>query len=639
MLTVLAAVVVSQLSIAAGRLPEGYQETTYVRFTGKEYIDTLFTPNTFDRIEISFMPKETSYMTFLACRVKDASKWLQVSRQANAKNLEVRYGYNTAVKTDTDGVPLKDTRVTLVVDGKTSKMYVGLGDEPELVEQGKPLSDHTENDFGRTMMIGAGLSTDYTTPNNPADAIVYSVRVYGKDGVRKADFVPCYTSEKCGFYDVVNNRFCGELSMPGETAAMEHGPDVVQPLWMTVDKARSQADFEIDPSADKTRSLYLATGNTAFDTTNGWANLKRVATVNPGATTVSDVALSAEFGAENRVLRGFIGEKTFTDDYEELSFVGANKVQWVNTGFTPYSTDRFEIKFNLRENAYHTLLCCRGADNTEWFNVARNENSNKLTIRCGTSDAIYTDDDSVTVKKDFTFVADCKTKKLYIDGVEQQNTLKAHELKDFGCPMMVFAGLSKNGEGAVPNNFAHAYIYYIKVYGEDGKLKADFVPYRDVNKDRCGFYNRMSGAFCEEILASGATYTAMDRGEVIGESIFKPSNMEYFTVDFAVQKVLKEAGVITGANLVFTGSNEARKLWVAWAKQDQGANLANWTNKQEMSVVPCGDACFTVENLPAEVSDAVSKDGYGWRFFLSGPDGFDRTEFSHPRKGLILVVK
>jgi len=149
----------------------------------------------------------------------------------------------------------------------------------------------------------------------------YALKVLNAQGELQLDLVPCrdWLTDDIGFYDRVGRKFIGPAE--GRLIAGATVESGVDPLVVDVDAGGQTADLTF-ASATSARKLYWVFGNADQGmTTNGWGSVVEAATVEPGATSLSDVNLPSGFGSSYRVLRAVMGNLYSSDPvYADVAF-------------------------------------------------------------------------------------------------------------------------------------------------------------------------------------------------------------------------------------------------------------------------------------------------------------------------------
>ena len=229
-------------------------------------------------------------------------------------------------------------------------------------------------------------------------------------------------------------------------------------------------------------------------------NTKEEKTMN--LKSIAKTATKLAVGAA--LITGFAAEACAEEDalpqgYVKLVSVGPGFVQWqyVNTGFTPCSTDKIEMDVtfeNVDRSGAATLWCARNgsydAINLFWEGSGKK----KLTIDCGNDvtgrKAI---DFSPANDERFVFTEDCKARTFAVNGEvklgPEDFPADAFSSDRAGSTLVIFAARAK--EGASPDTFSYGVcaLHSFKVYDESGNLKLNLVPAYEKSSGRAGLYD------------------------------------------------------------------------------------------------------------------------------------------------------
>ena len=195
-------------------------------------------------------------------------------------------------------------------------------------------------------------------------------------------------------------------------------------------------------------------------------------------------------------------EPTLPEGYIRLLRVGPAWVlhQYIDTGYTPLSTDRLEMKvqFENTDRGNAALWCSRNSSASDaiclFWEGASVQKGREFTVDCGNNGATgrrkcYHD---VVRDGEYEFIEDCKNRKFYINGPGEGD-----EEIDLGSVPFVQGGstlalcASRTGQNGVPSALSYSTykIISFKVYGEDGELKLNLVPAFEVATGIAGLYD------------------------------------------------------------------------------------------------------------------------------------------------------
>ena len=195
-------------------------------------------------------------------------------------------------------------------------------------------------------------------------------------------------------------------------------------------------------------------------------------------------------------------EPTLPEGYIRLLRVGPAWVlhQYIDTGYTPLSTDRLEMKvqFENSDRGAAALWCSRKDKISDAVGygdaiglVWEGAGTGRLYVDCGNTESgrrTVTDFNPVH-DGEYEFVEDCKQRKFYINGVEKVSDLGSVDFAKGGSTLVLFAAWSGQN-GAIKNLSYSTYkMSSFKVYGEDDELKLNLVPAFEVATGIAGLYD------------------------------------------------------------------------------------------------------------------------------------------------------
>ena len=160
------------------------------------------------------------------------------------------------------------------------------------------------------------------------------------------------------------------------------------------------------------------------------------------------------------------------------------------------------------------------------------------------------------------------------------------------------------------------------------------------NTDAAGAFHAWENRAAEVEVAAGATSldVALPEGFGTAYRVVRAflggvvSSESVFAEIPVTAKVTKEAGVPVSADLTFTGSTAARRLFLVWGSKDVGNVLTGWVGKVEIAGgVPAGVTSLADVAIPQEARECWANCG-GLRFVI----GDIATEKSYVQEGLFL---
>lgn len=185
--------------------------------------------------------------------------------------------------------------------------------------------------------------------------------------------------------------------------------------------------------------------------------------------------------------------------YQSLDYIEATGSQWIVTDITPTCTDKVKMKFRLSSLAKtQALYCSRTTMTTNTFtaffidNVVRCDRNTNTSAKGGTQPALG---------EDTTLVADYKTRKFTVNGIEQ-NVLMADGSYSPGSVLMLFAShtqgrnLSEGVAAANTSNRGTYRLYYFELYASGSQTpKHMLMPVRRKSDSAVGLYDIIGGKF------------------------------------------------------------------------------------------------------------------------------------------------
>jgi hypothetical protein len=239
--------------------------------------------------------------------------------------------------------------------------------------------------------------------------------------------------------------------------------------------------------------------------------------------------------------------------YAPLEYIQGSGAQWINTGYTPQSTDTIEMEMEFASTGSNQAFWCARKDGSVgtftffWLTGGLRFDYNKAQNAINLA----------------TFTASAGTRyKVKADGATGNVTINDATVFTYapaaftvGGPLSVF-GSQMNG--ASPGNYGHYRLYYFTVTS-GGTPVVNLVPAERVSDGVCGVYdtvrnnfytNAGSGAFKgvpvaralwtnaggDGVLSNPANWTCIDSGgEAVAGALPDASTMVVFSGNFAVQ--------------------------------------------------------------------------------------------------------
>lgn len=232
-------------------------------------------------------------------------------------------------------------------------------------------------------------------------------------------------------------------------------------------------------------------------------------------------------------------------EYARLVYIRGQGEQWINTGFTPLSTDSAEMRIVLQQrDKTECLFCARDANAKNTFTVFSYKSAN---IDVGRFDICAAGDvqrrfAAFPVKKPCTFVVDGNSGRVAKDGVECEITLggDGKDTRDpftVGSPLVFFA----SHKGLLgPGNYGTFEMYGAVIRDRFGKVKKNYVPSMRRSDNAVGLYETIEGKFCVNSGAGGFAYEIAKTDVVYVDKEASSDNQPpYDSQDNAVNSIQK----------------------------------------------------------------------------------------------------
>ena len=210
---------------------------------------------------------------------------------------------------------------------------------------------------------------------------------------------------------------------------------------------------------------------------------------------------------------GIADEPALPAGYLRLSAVGPSwgQKQMLDTGFTPCSTDRIEIKVSFRnkERGQSAIMCARNAAGVGvLFDY---EGGDTFTVDCG-KDGPGRNTLHLAIENhvDYEFVEDCLNHTFSVNG-EKVADLNSAAFDQAGSTMRLFA---------IDNGAIFAYSCYVirslRVVDPDGNLRLNLVPALELKTAIAGFYDMVGENFLKAVNKGGSYVPLYYEGGVKG---------------------------------------------------------------------------------------------------------------------------
>lgn len=657
-------------SLFGGVLPTGYARLAYIESDGTQYIDTLHHPDRTTAVEIDFELTTTAPVQGERyCILFGAGNDTAVTSENNYFGFFAWPGdANTtwAIQCGTQSIRLEsrlaDTAHHTVSIKAGEQLLDGelIGTEPGIARRIK----HSIYLFAQHNNWATGEKQGLCKMK------LHSFRIC-EGGQIVMDFYPAKNNQGVvGLYERMTGRFCtkgqGNDFIAGDEIA---DVDPVLPDMPTVQIACQlatdgrSADFTFAPSSED-RELFVAYGPTdAGNDLDSWAHYDKVADVPANAERLAGVSLPTAFGAENKVLRAVVkatlsktsasgyvhakdllaqwdgvenaglgdphdvnaskptelrggiettltgtmaaGEKSFTLGNGYLHFQSQKIVDAINAGHATV-----ELVMEPNGSLVHNggLFCAGNTSRGFWIYQQTPGLIGALSYHAAMSGDFCQVEEQSSLKPGSGFPCPRTFTSVLA------TTREASFLSDNGVKLRM---LASSGNVAVtsyePNIYRHAvdcadancYIGILPGNWLSSSLKATAKVYS------IRVYNRVLTA--DEI----AENTAIDKARFNGVQYNEFSAVQYFPVPLTVEFAKSADGELTGAELVFAGSERARELYLVCARRDQGAQQEGWTSRRCVTTIPAGAQAATVEFTDNERDLFLA--GGGCRFFLAEP--------------------
>ena len=257
------------------------------------------------------------------------------------------------------------------------------------------------------------------------------------------------------------------------------------------------------------------------DMADGW---------DPATDCVSDKVHPSAEGAAKMAAKWMVAFKSLvgagklkvdTVSYERLSYLEtiANNSTFIDTGWTPFLTDRVETKVRFSTfDVNQGVFSARQSTSTNTFTCVLS--TSKLRFDHHTTNPyVYhraEGANSFTAYAkgcDYEIVMDGNTCAFSVNGAISSTQLTSNPADPSATPgitMRLFAVATK---GSGHTLFAKGLrMYYFRAYDKNGNLKLDFIPVRRKNDGQVGFYDRVGNVFKTFYSGNGIAGPALSMG-------------------------------------------------------------------------------------------------------------------------------
>lgn len=206
-----------------------------------------------------------------------------------------------------------------------------------------------------------------------------------------------------------------------------------------------------------------------------------------------------------------LAESSLPDGYSRLEWIESSGAQYVETGYSPSSTDKVTVRFQFLEPTYadyQALFCARKSGKQTFSCMVLKASKLRLDYNDGTC---FTTGEQIQ-RTDHLLVIDGKNQLYTLDGSQLSATAKSVDFT-VGSAFNLFCSEAKTLLGKFR-------LYYFRVEDEEGNVKVDLRPCRnsdgtiglyDFAEGRVGFYgNSGTGEFVGSGTQLPAGYEACD---------------------------------------------------------------------------------------------------------------------------------
>lgn len=271
-------------------LPNTYRRLDYIKSDGNQYLDLGFTP--FENIKKVYDIKYISPNNAGICGARTNGYMCDIGFNSASPYL----WYSTNTTYNNSGFDIRNTRYTIECYQGASSQYIKTnGTTRKTSSLSFNASSITHNEYMFAINVNGSVGTKCVME-------AYSAKYYGTNDELKYSFIPAIriSDNVVGMYEEVNGTFHTNLG----TGSFTYGS--ILPKVMV----------EVNPSGSGT-----ITGDGDYE----------------AGTSISLLAT-----ANN----GYIFENWELDGYTRLDYIESSGTQYIDTGFTPSGTTRFDVGFN-----------------------------------------------------------------------------------------------------------------------------------------------------------------------------------------------------------------------------------------------------------------------------------------------------
>lgn len=469
----------------------GYKFLDYVQSDGNQWMNTGYTANWDDRVELKVL-----FTRF------NADDWQSVfcARDTSYNNAYSMFARKTAFRFDhgsnkhIDAAVDVNTEYSVVINGKTGAVTVNDWSTTTYnasFTTGSPFSLLAGHAAGSSLSPASSVSM-------LASCRLYYFRVYDASGAVQLDLIPAVrTSDGAvGMYDRKNGGFVENLG----SKAFVAGPRAAVTIANSADTV-SELRVNVADGVIATNEAVSINGNVKFIKDGGGTFFqKKTGQTYSAGTQVID----GKIAFNGKGASGLLGGAR----YKELDFIQSNGNQWLYSAYTPEYTDKIVMNVNFTRMVTGTdwigLFCSRGTGSAYPYMVA---------IQGGTTfrvDHINSGAMSVQDYVEFTFETgvdytvsiDGKTRSWSVNENSgnwtesvSSNWNATGPFSILGCHTEGANLASKKGSNI--SLLPSCKLYGFQVYGGDGNLKCDMIPAIRPVDGAVGMYDRARNIFIE----------------------------------------------------------------------------------------------------------------------------------------------
>lgn len=260
-----------------------------------------------------------------------------------------------------------------------------------------------------------------------------------------------------------------------------------------------------------------------------------------------------------------------SNDYLDLGILD-NQIYGIEYGYTPKGGGSFgKTICALDEGAAGTSFRFEGASSTTKFNFCADDTKNNYQYKPAILSA--TDKNTVVARNNAitvngTKLADYRTAPIGLKGARVRLNTK---------------------NPSTANDHSFGWWYYLKIWGEDGRLLIDFVPVRRTSDNAVGFYNQAEKLFVTP--TGGGAYGA---GTVVADGAFTDLAAVTPPVLFASRGIKLAIADNVATVTVPAGVATGEKLYLVSDAADRGLDVQAWHDAAVLSEsIPAAGGTFT----------------------------------------------